>query len=125
MSQTEHAQRAAEIARSPDPVVPCASSARHGDVCIRRVGEPIDGPHGPTPTGGVCLSAGAHGEHRLISDAYRDGGPGYVSLAAPGRLVHTDVPGGRHGTIELAPGKWQVGQSRELDAANVVVQVRD
>lgn len=121
-----HEERAVEIARNCDTAKPCTIDARQGDVILRRVADANRRlSYGPTPAGGIVISAGAHGEHRLIADAYADGGPGFAELQSDGLLVHTDTPSGRHAAMRLAPGRWECGQIRELGLDLSIQKVRD
>jgi hypothetical protein len=122
-----HEEKAISIAREAvieqTPLAKC--SARQGDVVLVRVGDPGRGNYDSTPVGGIQLAAGQHGEHRLISSACRWDEPGIIELKEEGLLVHTDVPEARHGSIRLAPGRWEHRSLRELGADQVVQEVAD
>lgn len=105
---------------------PVLEKTRQGDVIMRRVGNVPAGSKGsPTPKGGILISAGAHGEHRLIADSYEDGGPGFINLISEGLLVHTDCPTGRHKPKLFSPGRWEIGNIRELAIDGTIVKVKD
>lgn len=122
-----HAQVAVEVARGiaigAETPLMAKVSARQGDLVLRRVGE-ARAKGESTPGCGVVVAAGSHGEHRLIADSYARKGS-LVDLPAGGLVVHTDVPAGRHGSIQLAPGRWEILHQREVGLDEAVVRVRD
>lgn len=119
---TKHETIAREIAKDPG-TMPChaATSARQGDLLLRRVGDAADATG---DIASVLLVAGRHGQHwavgavTLVGDILHVGGGGVV-------VAHTDVPTARHRAISLAPGRWQIGVQRELGTDQVVRKVVD
>ncbi len=122
---SNHETLAAEIAASSTPAGTASNCTRQGDVVMRRIGDASPARHLPTPDGGVLISAGRHGEHRLIGDAVHWGPLGTVSIQGHAVLVHTDVPSARHGSVVIAPGTWNYTKLRELAAGDVVQEVQD
>ena len=109
---TMHAQRAQQLATEQASKV-CEDKTRQGDLMICRIGDvPPDIVTKPTPHGGYVLSAGRHGEHRLIGEAYCPE-PGVVDVDKV-IVVHTDVPDARHDSVQLTPGRWRYYSTREL-----------
>ena len=128
MTTTTHTSRAMEIAQSTTDNAAIArldSPARQGDVLMRCIGKAKGKAFEAGPAGGLCVAAGAHGEHRLVCDRYRMDRPGVYSLPDGGLLVHTDVPDARHPAIRLPAGVWEFGIERELGADMVVRKVED
>lgn len=127
---TTHETIAAEIAAAtrediahPAGVGPATyhrvtESMRQGDLLLRRIGDPGPTPSA-TPTGGIVLAAGAHGEHRLICDAAHVVDETTFDVGCDALVVHTDRPEARHGTGVLCPGRWQYGIEREMRAGEI------
>ena len=117
------AEQAAEIMAGAVQPAKVTRSARQGDLILVRVGDATEVGE-PTPEGGVVLSAGAHGEHRLVAERHaRTGDVEHLPLG--GVVVHTDAPHARHRALQLAPGAWWCGGLQELTADEVVVPVRE
>lgn len=119
---TKHETLARQIASDPGTMpLHTATSARQGDLLLRRVAHEAEGP---ADFASVLLVAGRHGQHwavglvRLIGDILHVGHSGAV-------VAHTDVPTARHRAIALAPGCWQVGVQRELGVDQVIRKVVD
>jgi hypothetical protein len=114
----------AQQATTPEHYV-CKADTRQGDVPVQWTGEADASlPYRATPEAGVIISAGLHGEHRLIAPAYAIV-DGVVHLPQGGWLVHTDVPEERHGTLTYAPGAYRHMKLREMSLEGMIQEVRD
>lgn len=128
---TTHEERAIEIAREIETgaadAVQVTNTARQGDLLMQRVGQATGGA--PVPEAGILLTAGAHGEHRLMTPAAKieTGHDGVlrVSLPSGGLVVHTDVPSARHQAVALIAGTWILPIQQELGLDDSIQRVVD